>query len=232
MHEVHERILAMTVEALRRESGVAAALLQGSVARGDAHPGSDVDLLVLLDEGAAPAFRSSLAGGVRVEQHRTSVSALQARLEGRPGLAYGVLEARCLFDHAGVVPGLRDHARRALEGFRPPEKERAKLAYWLRTAVEKVSAAVSASDPARASLVATTTAWPLIEGLWMANGRPAPSAGAVLSRIGELPRLPPDAPEQFRQLLLGDASARAAAFLSLARWTADALEDGIRERIG
>lgn len=224
MHERHERALDAQVHALRQEPDVVAALLQGSVARGDAHPGSDLDLLVVLAGDGAPTFRHALIEGVRVEQHRASVPALTARLDRRPGLAHGIVEAHCLFDRAGVVTALRDHAKGALASYVPDPGERARLAYWLRTAAEKVEAAHEGGDWFRAALVATTTAWPLIEALWAVNSSPAPPVGSVPMHLARLPRQPAGCRDTFGRLLLGDAPERAAAFVELARWAAAALD--------
>jgi hypothetical protein len=224
MHERHARALDAQVHALRREPDVVAALLQGSVARGDAHPGSDLDLLVVLADDGPPAFRHALVEGVRVEQHRASMPALTARLKRRPGLAHGIVEARCLFDRAGVVDALRDHATSVLASHVPDPGERARLAYWLRTAAEKVEAAREGGDWFRASLVATTTTWPLIEALWAVNGSPAPTVGSVPMHLARLPRQPAGCRDTFARLLLGDAPERTAAFVELARWAAAALD--------
>ncbi|HEV2123504.1 MAG TPA: nucleotidyltransferase domain-containing protein [Chloroflexota bacterium] len=153
IHERHARALNAQLAALRREPDVIAAHLQGSVTRGDAHPGSDLDFLVVLADDRPSAFRHALVDGVRVEQHRVSVPTLRAKLHRRPGLACGLVEARCLFDRAGVVPALRDHAQRVLASYAPDARERARLAYWLWTAAEKVEAAREGADWLRASLI-------------------------------------------------------------------------------
>jgi len=224
IHDRHARVLDAQLDALRREPDVIAALLQGSVARGDAHPGSDLDLLVVLADDRPSVFRHALVDGVRVEQHRVTVSRLYAKLRQRPGLAYGLVEARCLFDRAGVVPAMRDHARRVLASYAPDARERTRLAYWLWTAAEKVEAAHDAADWLRASLITATTVWPLIEALWATNDLPAPSVGAIPVHLAGLIRQPPGCCDTFGRLLLGDVPERAAAFVELSRWVAAALE--------
>lgn len=222
MHEHHARALAMQREELWGEGGVLAVLLQGSVARGDSRPGSDLDLLVILAEGAASGFETFHVDGVRVEQHRTTSSELRRTLRLRPELGYGVLEASSLFDRAGVVPAVRDAARQALAGYAPEAEERARLAYWLVTAAEKVEAARDAGDELRAALVTAATTWTLLEGVFAANGSPTPPVGSLPAHLARLPR--PPSGEALRRLLLGEATERHAAFAELARWTAAALD--------
>jgi predicted nucleotidyltransferase len=89
IHGRHARVLDAQLDALGREPDVIAALLQGSVARGDAHPGSDLDLLVVLADDRPSVFRHARVDGVRVEQHRVDVSGLYAKLHQRPGLPTG-----------------------------------------------------------------------------------------------------------------------------------------------
>jgi hypothetical protein len=221
----HEQALARVTRLLEEDPDVDAALLQGSLARGDAHLHADLELLVLVpDEVASSDVRDSI-GGVRVEQHRTSLRHLRERLAERPGLAYGIVESRTLVDRANVVDALRDEARSVLATFRVRSARRHELARWLESGVERANSALASSDARRASFVVATASWPLVEALWAANARPVPPAGAVLARMASLPCLPAEFAVTLDRLLLGDVAERVAAFITLATWVVEELRE-------
>ena len=229
MQPWHEHALDVSLARLSVDPAVAAVLLQGSVARGDANPGADVDLVVVLAEGRTPGFRHGHVAGVRVEEHRASLAELRAKLASRPGIAYGLTEAHLVYGPSTIEGTVREMARDALATFHLDGPKRTRLAYWLTTSAEKCEAAAEQDDWARAALIADATLWPLLEGLWGANDLPAPPVGNVLSRLSTLPHVPPNVEEAFQRLLLGNAQERVAAFTELATWVASALESGLQE---
>ncbi len=107
----HWSDLARLRKALRTEPGVRAAVLFGSLARGDELPESDVDLLVELRE-AAPAARVDLRHRLEAATGR-SVQLVETRsAEWSPLLLAEILrDGRPLVDRAGVWPALQ--SRRA-----------------------------------------------------------------------------------------------------------------------
>ena len=225
LEPAHEQALVRVARLLESNDEIDAALLQGSVARGDAHHGADIDLLVIVGDEVKSSYVHDCVGDVRVEQHRITLRHLRERLAERPGLAYGILESLTLFDRRGIVESLRAEAASVLSTFRVRGARRAELSYWLETGIDKANAALAANDLRRASFVVATASWPLVEALWTANARPVPPAGAVLARIVALPSLPHDFPTTLDRLLLGSAEERVLAFVSLATWVAAELRD-------
>jgi len=108
----HWSTLSSLRRALRTEPGVSMAVVFGSVARGDDHADSDVDLLVALrDPGLLP--RVALAERLRRRTGLTlEVVALEDALR-RPSLMVEILrDGRVLVDRDGRWPKLRAQSRR------------------------------------------------------------------------------------------------------------------------
>jgi uncharacterized protein len=109
--ETHWELLSSIVAWLRRQPNVRLAVVYGSVARGDDHPDSDVDLLVsLAREGAHTA--ASLVASVGEELgRRVQVVSLKAA-ERAPLLLLDIVrEGRVLVDRDGEWPALTRRER-------------------------------------------------------------------------------------------------------------------------
>src|SRR5579859_3644350 len=102
------KLLSALKGALRTEQNVRLALLFGSVARGTAAPGSDVDVLVALrdpdlERVVELATKLTAATGRRVDVVRLEDA------ESEPSfLADVIADGRVLVDREGLWPGLRD----------------------------------------------------------------------------------------------------------------------------
>ncbi len=104
----HWGLLAQLREAARTEPSVELAVLSGSMARGDDHPLSDVDLAVWL-RGGMPLDRMRL--GMRLEEKlglAVDVADLRQAREGDPLSLLQILdEGRVIVDRNGIWPQLR-----------------------------------------------------------------------------------------------------------------------------
>jgi predicted nucleotidyltransferase len=217
-HARHARLIESALERLRSDDDVIGVLLQGSVARGDAHPGSDLDLFVLLRPGASRPFAAETVDGILVETHFADAAGTRERMERAPRLAYGFLRGRVLSDPEGEVDRLINHAAAVLAAYRPRDDKVRGVAHWLRSARVKIAAALDAGDARRAAFVAGTTTWKILEGLWAVNVRPVPPSGAVFAEMPALGRVPVDWNLIFDRLLLADAEARGRAAIEVIDW--------------
>ncbi len=102
------------LQTLTRHEHYRGVLLFGSVAGGTATPGSDLDVLVLIDGAdACPTISHPAIGGVKLDLSFNALAQLRELLDTqlrdggrRPMLAGG----RILFDKRGDLTALRDHA--------------------------------------------------------------------------------------------------------------------------
>ena len=98
--------------ALRTEPNVRLAVLFGSMAKGDDHEDSDIDVLVVLDN---PSIGRLMALAERLSRRlgRDVQLVRLADAEDSPVLMVDVIEqGRVLIDREGGWPGLRGHDRR------------------------------------------------------------------------------------------------------------------------
>lgn len=83
----HRRVVAGVLDEARANPLIIGVLLIGSLGRGNAVPGSDIDLLLLLpdDQGQTRIFPNQERAGLLIEFHYRDVAAALAQLEDAPG---------------------------------------------------------------------------------------------------------------------------------------------------
>ena len=216
----------MEIVELDRDERVTGVLLAGSLARGDALPGSDVDLVVLVADGVPTEFRAERRDGTLIERSYQNEAVAREQLAAQPMRVYTCLDGRILRDDTGGLLRLTAQARGQLATYRTSPKEREDLAYWLRSAQDKIHAALAAGDVLRAAYWTSTTSWKLLEGLWAAHDRPMPPGGSVWAHLDDLRSLTPELVRHLHVLFLGEAAARSAAMVTLVDATLRLLETG------
>lgn len=100
---LYQILLQELVEEAYQQEDIVGILLTGSVARGDALPGADLDVRYLLPEGKSRPFQSELHHGIVVERSYTDLPRAQSKLEANPMEVYAYLDGRILFDPMGML---------------------------------------------------------------------------------------------------------------------------------
>jgi predicted nucleotidyltransferase len=127
------RLFSALRTALRTEHNVRLALLFGSVARGTAAPGSDVDVLVVLRDSRLERIVELSAKLTTVTGRRVDVVRLEDAQSEPSFLADVIADGRVLVDREGLWPRLRR---------REPSLRRA----GRRTAAQRTEAALAGID--------------------------------------------------------------------------------------
>jgi predicted nucleotidyltransferase len=224
--ERHRRLLCEVLARAGDDPEVLGVLLKGSVARGDAYPGSDLDVQILLRQGSrSRAFLSEVREGTVVESSFADPEEARAKLARQPMWVYAYLDGHILYDPEGRLASLVALARARFEGYRAPAEERRRLAYWLQSARVKIVAAMEAGDVVKAAYVASTTSWPILEAIWAANDMPVPPSGAVWAHVGDLDKGPPEVEALLRRLFAGETADRVQAALEVVDWAVPALRE-------
>jgi predicted nucleotidyltransferase len=122
------RLLAALRAALRTESNVRFALLFGSVARGDDHPRSDIDLLVEMRDGSLDRVADLSAKLERLTGRRVDVVPLGSAEAAPALLADAVADGRVLVDRDGRWSDLRERELTLRRSARRDDRRRRKAA--------------------------------------------------------------------------------------------------------
>jgi predicted nucleotidyltransferase len=221
---MYQALLQAIVEEASRQEEIIGILLAGSVARGDALPGADLDLRFILTPGAKREFQRGLREGVLVEQEYTDVALAQSKLEANPMEVYAYLDGRFLFDPQGVLAELKTLAQRRFETYQIPEPEREKIATWLEAARFKIRVADREGNLLKAAFVTGTVSWQIIEGLWAANNRPLPPNGSIWPHLKDLSQGPADVEAKLKLFFCRETQQRVRIALELLDWILSSLE--------
>ncbi|SRR5579883_346468 len=214
----YQTLLQEIVEEIRQQETILSLLLTGSVARGDALPGSDLDLRCILSPGHSRRFQSEFRQGILVELGYADLAQAQAKLENNPMEVYAYLDGQILYDPEAILIQLKTQAQHRFETYRMADKERRALAYWLLTARLKIHAALVGEDLLKAAFITSVNSWKILEGLWAANDRPMPPQGAVWAHLKDLSHGPPQVEGIVRSLFGGDTHQCIQAALDLIPW--------------
>lgn len=216
--EPHRTLLRAAVEEATRDDHVIGLLLTGSLARGDALPGTDLDLVVTLAEGVSRPFRRQVDHGIVVERTYVDAPSARAQLDAHPMQVYGYLDGRILYDPEQALERLRSHARVRFEAYQTPQAQREETAFLLRCSRDKMRVALGGGDLLKAAYVAGTSSWQLMEGLWAANDLPVPPNSSVRPHLRDLSKGPPEVERSYRDLFLAGPPERVRVALELIDW--------------
>lgn len=214
---MYDALLRDLVDEARRQEDVVGVLLTGSLARGDALPGTDLDLRYILLDGQSRPFRSETRDGVLVEQAYSDAASEEAKIDALPMNVYAHLDGRILYDPRDVLSRLRRQAQKRFDDYQVPEQERATIAFLLKCAQDKIEVALDGGDLLKAAFVAGTTSWQLMEGLWAANNLPLPPNSSVRPHLKDLAG-PADVEALYARLFLAETPERVQVSLDLIGW--------------
>ncbi len=219
----YQILLRELVEEATQHEELIGILLTGSVARGDALPGSDLDVHYLLSPGKSRPFQAEVRDDIVVEQSYADLAQARSKLETNPMEVYAYLDGRILYDPVGALMQLREQARNSFETYQSSEKERRGIAYWLKSARLKMTVALAAGNLFKAAFVAGTNSWEVLMGLWAANDKPRPPNGSVWAHLKDLSKGPDEIERQLYQLFCGETQQRVQTAIDLIDWVLEHL---------
>jgi hypothetical protein len=224
-YEPHQRVIAEMLREAAAQPLVIGALLIGSLGRGRALPGSDVDLLFLLSEGHGTErlFFNHERHGVAVEFHFRDPPGAEAQLAAEPPWLYAYLDSRILHDPTGALAGLCATARERFAAYRAEPALKHRYAFMVDRTRHKLQAAVEANDALRAGGVASTYAQVIVNGLCTAHDRPQLGVSELWTHLSDLEGLPPALAQALGMLFLGTALDRGCAGIVLCKWIVERL---------
>lgn len=215
--EPHRRVITALLAEASAHPLIIGALLIGSLGRGNAVPGSDIDLLLLLADGQGQTriFQNHERDGLLIEFHYRDVAAALAQIEEAPNWQYAYLSGSILHDPTGRLAALVAEVRVRSAAWRPTAAQRRRHAFYADRTAHKLQAAVDAADALRAGGVASTYAPAMLDCIWLAYDRPSLGVTEMWFHLPELVGLPAEIVEHLRQLFLGDPFERARAGIAI-----------------
>ena len=215
--EPHRRIVAELLAEACEHPTIIGALLIGSLGRGNAVPGSDIDLLFLLADGQGQTriFQNHEREGILIEFHYRDVATAMAQVAELPVWQYAYLGSRILYDPLGRLATLVDYVRAHAAAWRPTTADRQRHAFYADRVRHKLQAGVDAEDALRAGGIASTYAPMILTCLWLAYDRPSVGVTEMWVYLNELKGLPETIVEQLRLLFLADPFGRAHAGIAI-----------------
>lgn len=105
------RIAQQAVEAFRANPDVLGCAVYGSTARGEVHPKSDIDLLVLVKGSSVYHWERRIIENISVNAALRSQDVLERMAHDEPYTIWGLQEAQILYDPQGILQTLKSQAR-------------------------------------------------------------------------------------------------------------------------
>ena len=219
-YEPHRRAIAELLREAAAQPLIVGVLLIGSLGRGSALPGSDVDLLFLVREGHGEErlFHNHERHGIATEFHFRDIPGAEAQLAAEPEWLYAYLDSRILHDPTDGLAALCALARERFATYRAEPALKHRHAFMADRTRHKLQAAIDADDALRAGGVASTYALVIIQGLFTAYDRPHLGVSELWAHLPDLEGLPPALGMALETLFLGAALERARAGTILCGW--------------
>ncbi len=224
MQAIYQTLIQQIIDESMQQDDIRGILLVGSVARGDALPGTDLDLRFIVALGDRRETVPEVRQGILIESGFADMAQAQSQLVTNPMTVYGYLDGRILFDPEGLLVQLREQAIQRFEMYRYTKQERETTAHWLRSANLKIKVALAANDIRKAAFVATTTSWIILTGLWTVNDKPMPPNSSVWPHLKDLSKVPQDIEKVLQNLFCGETLVRVRTALDLIHWMMPFLE--------
>lgn len=208
-----DKIIEDLKQEFEQNPNVNALLITGSVARGEAKKGNDLDILIVTDgKIISKEYRE---GESLIEIETVILPQALKNLEKNPMQIYKYFDAIAIFDKNNSLEILRKKAQEVLSGYKPTEKERIALKKWLSSVLDKVNVAQRNKDQLKISFHVSNVLWKILEGLYLINSLPTPASTSALQRISSLKVLPSSFEELWKKTLLGNLKERTTSSLKL-----------------
>lgn len=211
--DFYQEIISKLKKEYEQDDNILAMFITGSVARGEAHEGNDLDILLVAKKRVP--FKEYRVGESLVEIGGGLIETSLKGIEENPMKVYLYLDAKAVFDKGNYLQQLQKKAQQVLDSYKPSEEEKNALRKWLVSVVDKVTVAKKNSDIEKVGFHVSNVLWKTVEGLYLINSGPTPASTSALKRIHALKTLPNDFNEIWKKTLLGNLDERTNNTLAL-----------------
>ncbi|HSX39064.1 MAG TPA: nucleotidyltransferase domain-containing protein [Candidatus Saccharimonadales bacterium] len=196
-----------------KNPNVKAMLITGSVARGEAVHGNDLDILLVTS--GEKISKEYYEGNSLVEIGTILLPEGLEKIEKNPMRVYMFLDAKAIFDKENCLQTLQQKAHEVFDSYKSSQEDKSKSKKWLSSVVDKINASKSNGDMLKIGFQVSNVLWPLVEGLYLINNTITPASTSAFRRIKTLKNIPPDFETLWTKMLLGNLEDRTTATLKL-----------------
>lgn len=220
--ELHNKIIDDLQKEFEQNSNVLAMFVTGSVARGEAVDGNDLDVhLVTNGEEISKQYR---VGNTLVELSTLTIPEALERIQENPMFVYMYLDAKAVFDKGSHLEIFQNKAKDVLQSYKPMQEEKKAVKKWLSSVVDKIAAAKKSEDAMKISFCISCNLWKTVEGMYMINSVPVPAFTSALRRLKTLKILPQDFEAKWQKILLGSLDDRTDETIELIKFVLKKLD--------
>lgn len=214
--DVYQKIIEDLKNKYEKDDNALAFFIAGSVARGEAQYGNDLDTIFITREGSFSEEYEQ--DGILVEIGGNTFDTALQSLEKNPMQLYIYQDAKAVFDKENCLKKLKEKADKIFRNYKPDEAELTVIKKWLSSVVKKVEVAQQNNDHEKVGFHVSNVLWKTVEGLYAINSIPTPAATSALRRINSLSILPEDFERLWNDALLGDLTTRTNATIKLMKF--------------
>ncbi|AIC95764.1 nucleotidyltransferase family protein [Shouchella lehensis] len=178
-YQHHTKLIEEIINEFSNKAEVIGILLIGSVARGDAHYNSDLDLYILIEGEIKKKFIFEERLDTLVEFKYATLNQIKLNLKSNHMEMYSFLDGKILLDRKGTLENLIDIAQRKYDLYKVSREKKEIISHWLTSSLIKINNAFNTKDLKKALFIVNTTTWTIYEGLWAINDKPIPPVGAI-----------------------------------------------------
>jgi hypothetical protein len=229
---LHRVALADALRDLQAGDNVIGVILVGSLARGNARPDSDIDLIVVHERGERSGGRRAY-GNIEVEFiARTAESWTEQfcpSAAGDESWGYAFLEGVILHDPRGIAAQLREQAGKSHAGYHVPGEIVEHFVSLWKHVLPKLRDVLRGGDNVEIGWSAAVMTHPVIQTLWAANDLPLPSLdiGCLQRRLDDI-TVPANAPQSVREMVQASPQRALELQVSLLEAVVPLLEDQLK----
>lgn len=208
-----QEILEKIIPQLRKDTGVTAVMLTGSVAAGTEYASSDLNLFLL---GNKNKINTELVEDILVEFNYITKEAAQIKLDECSMEVYRYLGSKIIYDLDGSLIKLMRIAISSYENYRVSERSKAELRHWLYSTKIKIEAAIQDNNDLKADFVTAISSSRIVEAVFAVNDIPMPPVSRVLQELSSLHQIP--GYDWFHKLFGKDTIERAKTIMYTIDW--------------
>lgn len=142
----HTKLIEEIINEFSNKAEVIGILLIGSVARGDAHYNSDLDLYILIEGEIKKKFICEERLDTVVEFKYATLNQIKLNLESNHMELYSFLDGKILQDRQGKLENLIDIAQRKYDLYNVSREKKESIYHWLTSSLIKINNAFNSNN--------------------------------------------------------------------------------------